>query len=187
MTGQQLRSLNNIKRAVSQCDSAILADSARDESLASLCRGIEAAQKLRRSLLGESDSSIKKNSKKHFIDFIELTFPTKVVAVYGNPPHPTALLHPRYSEIVYEIRCKAVHENENLDAAQNPGCKIQVSWDLPEDYGGQTIGETHYVNGKMLVWRLRGMLATFVMSLDSIRSGIININLYPPIGSIRPD
>lgn len=187
MSNEQVRWLNNIKRAVYQCDKGSQSNEVEDECLASLCRGVETAQKLRRSLQGVPVPELKRNSKKHFIDFIELEFPTKVVRVYGQKAQEGVAPHPPYSEMIYDVRCKAVHENENLNASENPCSEIQVDWHLPDTHGGQTINNVHYVNGRMLVMRLRGILAKFVMGIDSIGSGSLNIDLFPPIGSIKPE
>ena len=187
MTPEQLRWLNNIKRAVQQCDKAIVEQNIEDECLASLCRGIETAQKLRRSLQGTPTEKLKKDSRKHFVDFIELEFPTKIVAVYGESPGSNSLPHPPFSEMIYEVRCKAVHENENLNAADSLDSPVQVDWTLSNDMGGRTIDGMHFVNGRMLAIRLRGILAKFVMAIDSLRTGNLNVSIWPPVGSIRPD
>jgi hypothetical protein len=138
-------------------------------------------------LQGTQTEKLKKDSKKHFVDFIELEFPTKLVAVYGESSAPKSLPHPPFSEMIYEVRNKAVHENENLNAADGLNSSVQVDWTLPDDMGGRTIDGMHFVNGRMLAIRLRGILAKFVMAIDSLRTGSLNISIWPPIGSIRPD
>jgi hypothetical protein len=187
LNSEQLRWLNNIKCAVYQCDMAVQNNNVEDECLASLCRGVETAQKLRRWLQGTPRTELEKLSRKHFIEFIELDFPTRVVTVYGQAQNAPEMPHPPYSDMIYEIRCKAVHENENLNSLENPTSNVQIDWHLPEQVSGQTCGGVHFINGRFLAIRVRSILAKFVMGLDSIRSGQLNIHVFPSLGSIKPD
>lgn len=188
MGPQDQRRLNNLKKAILQCDEAMQQGRYEDDSLAALCRGIEVAQKLRRSLLGCPEDQLHRNSKRHFLEFLRMLIPHEVAATFPKDPSlPLPPAHPTIADAAYEVRCKAVHENETLNAAEHSDHHILIDWELLPPHLGRTVGDTHYFSGVILMQRLRAALAPFVTFMDSVQKGGFSVSLFPALGSIRPD
>lgn len=73
MTDQERRLLNNIKRALYDSDQALISGKPQDHCMEELCKGLDTAKTLRRSLRGEEVSPT--DHKRRFLEFIHLEVP----------------------------------------------------------------------------------------------------------------
>ncbi len=96
-----------------------------------LCKGLDAAKTLRRSLRGDDVSPT--DHKRRFLEFVHLDVPCP-----KDGKNEIPLLDARtqkiemysFGKLVYAIRCMAIHENDSLDAAQQPDYHIRLDWNM---------------------------------------------------------
>jgi hypothetical protein len=127
LTAQEERLLDNVKKAFRDSD-MLYAQGRAQDCLEPMCKAIDTAKTLRWSLRGENTSSTQ--NKVGFTEFIDLEVPAP-----GSGGLQVALLDARtgqprdysFSGLVYAIRCM-VHENENLNAAEQPDYHILLDW-----------------------------------------------------------
>ncbi len=193
MTDQECRWLNNVKRAFYNSDQALLSGKPEENCMEELCKGLDVAKTLRLSLRDEDFSS--KNNKQKFLEFIHLDVPAP-----KDGKNQMRLLDARtgkietysFAALVYAIRCMAVHENDNLDAAQQPDYHIRLDWNMPtpENWLGVIEDGRVTINARIFSHRLREILAGFITGIESMISfaqdGRFNISSDPPLGAIRP-
>jgi hypothetical protein len=193
MTDQERRWLSNVKRALFDSDQALLSGKPQNRCMEDLCKGIDVAKTLRRSLRGEDIST--KDNKARFLEFVYLDVPppkggkneiplldarTKQVEMYS------------FAELLYAVRCMAIHENDNLDAAVQSHYHIRLDWNMraPEQWLGIIENGNVTVNARTVSHRLREVLAKFITGIDGIISATegrgFTITGNPPLGSIRP-
>jgi hypothetical protein len=193
MTPQEKRLLNNVKKAFYASDQAVVEGKAADRCLEELFKAIDAAKNLRRLLRGEQQSKV--NQKKQFLEFIHLEVPSPENGGMNMPLRDTRTgkdLQYSFAELVYDVRCMIVHENENLNAAEKPNYHIQLDWgnSLNGYVFGQVTDGTLVCSGAFIWNRLREILAKFITGLESQisfhESGTFNITVIPPLGSIKP-
>ncbi|NOY42474.1 MAG: hypothetical protein GXP26_11635 [Planctomycetes bacterium] len=191
MTDREKRWLDNVKKAFQQSDLALQSGTPEDECLAELFKAIDTAKTLRRSLRGE-DASHSQN-KKRFIEFLGLEIP---MARPGESEWTLVLKDGstksyHFGEIVYDIRCM-VHENENLNVAEDVDHHILLDWSQPHpQIFANQINGTFVCNGYFLWNRLRQVLAKFITGIDGSISfatnGSFSITIEPEMGSIAPE
>lgn len=192
MTDLELRWLDNIKKAIHDSDKALLSSAPQDHCLEELCKAIDTAKTLRRSLRGE-DMSPKQN-RARFIEFLDTELPRPenrglelqlVDAREGTPVTYS------FSSLVYDIRCM-IHENENLNVAERPAYHLQLDWTMSEHdpWIGYPVNGAFVLNARLVCHRLREILTKFVTVIQSMfecahgaTSGYVG---NPPLGSIRP-
>jgi len=193
MTDRERRWLHNIKKAFYASDVAYAGGTPQDTCLPELCKAIDTAKTLRRSLRGEDTSS--KDNKRRFIDFLNIQIPD--VASGGLQ---VQLVDARtkdkgsysFAEILYAVRCM-VHENENLDTAEQPDYHIQIDWSASPAGAIGVVNEDGRIvcSGRFLWHRLRCILAPFIMGIDGIMAAAhgeaFSILADPPLRSIHPD
>jgi len=129
MTDRERRWLDNIKKAFHESDQAL--HKPEDRCLQELLKAIDTAKTLRMSLRGEDIP--RQHNKARFIEFLGLEIPA---ARAGGPQFE--LLDPRsgssrkstLGEIIYEIRCMMLHENENLNVEENVDHHILLDWSV---------------------------------------------------------
>lgn len=192
MTDREKRWFDNIKKAFHESDKTLQSGSPEDKCLAELFKAIDTAKTLRRSLRGEDVSPTQ--NKKRFIDFLGLEIP---MARPGESEWE--LIHAdsgdtrkyHFGEIVYAIRCM-VHENENLNVAEDIDYHILLDWSQPHPYvfANQVDGK-FICNGYFLWNRLRQVLAKFITGIDGMMSFATNrsfsITIEPDMGAIAPE
>lgn len=196
MSEQELRWFDNVKKAFYESDRAYTEGRAHDICMPELCKAIDTAKTLLRSLRGENASS-RDDNKKRFVEFLNLELPSP-----ESGGLQVSLVHARTGEtksysfagLVYDIRCM-VHENENLNAAEAPDYHILLDWSQPRGYFGSVTDGRLTCNGHMLWERLRQILAKFVTGIDGMiaiariqngeREGTFSITSEPPLGSVR--
>lgn len=191
MTQQELRWLDNAKKAFAKSDTAFQSGVPEDDCLEALCKAVDTAKTLHRSLLDEPHTVA--NNAKEFIDFIHLEIP--------RPEHNglcLELVHSRtgkelvygFGKLVYEVRCM-IHENENLNADEDVDFHILIDW---KTVHGKTIawisGDHVVVSGHLLWERLRQVLAKFLTIVESTHmfptTGRREASVAPPLGSVLP-
>ena len=193
MTKQQQRWLENTKKAFYASDLAYETGSPQDACLAELCKAIDTAKTLRRSLRGEDTSP--KDNRARFVEFLNLEIPgasSGGFVVELVDARTKAKNTYSFAELVYAVRCM-VHENENLDAADQPEYHILVDW---SEASSAVMGRSYpekgraECNGHLLWRRLREVLAKFITGIDGMaaygRGEGFSISIDPPLGSIRP-
>jgi hypothetical protein len=195
LSTHEQRLLDNVKKAF--CDSDELYRGGRaEDSLEPMCRAIDAAKTLRRSLRGE-DASSAENARR-FKEFIDLEVPAP-----GKGGLQLSLVDARtsrtrfysFSDLVYAIRCM-VHENENLNAAEQPDYHILLDWGQVPRWAPSTAGPVSgsaqdlslncvvgfhsgavgfidtsgriTLNGHFMWGRLREVLSKFITGIDAM-------------------
>jgi hypothetical protein len=197
MSDQELRWLDNIKKAFYQADRAYAEGRPHDGCIPAVCAAIDTAKTLRRSLRGEDTSH--RDNKARFLEFLALELPQPSAGGFQ-----VALVNVRsgkqvtysFAELVYDIRCM-VHENENLNAAENPNYHILLDWSQPRgDFYAVLADGRLTCNGHFIWQRLRQILAKFITGIDAMTAyakimasdsgGSFSFSTEPPLGSLRP-
>jgi hypothetical protein len=190
LTPNEERLLDNVKKAFHDSD-RYHTEGRVEDCMEPMCRAIDAAKTLRRSLRGE-DTGPNENARR-FKEFLALEIPAArpdglqlelIDARTGNAG--------KYSlaDLVYAIRCMT-HENENLNAAENQDYHILLDWSTPGPYGGVIKDGRITLNGHFIRGRLREVMAKFITVIDAM-IGVargddhISMTIRPPLGSVRP-
>jgi hypothetical protein len=192
MTDRELRLLDNIKKAIQYNDQAERSGKPEDHCLEQLFKGIDTAQRLRRSLRGE-DLSYRKN-RDRFIEFLAVEIPCAARGSAGFPLIETETGKSReftLGEIAYAVRCK-IHENENLNADENPDYHVVIDWSQNnQSWLGEIENGKLRLNGWFLSHRLREILCGFVsgiqFAIDVATGKGAEFSIRPPLGSIVPN
>jgi hypothetical protein len=193
MTDQERRWLNNVKRALYDSDQSLLSGNPQEHCMEELCKGLDAAKTLRRSLRGEDISP--KHHKQRFLEFVHLDVPAPT-----NGKNEMALFDARsnkvemysFGKLVYAIRCMAIHENENLDASERPDYHIRLDWNMcaPQQWLGIIEDGKVTLNARTMSQRLREILAKFITGIEGMigfaEGRGFKTTVDPPLGSIRP-
>ena len=191
MTDQEKRWFDNVKKAFHDSDLAMQNGMAEDRCLQELFKAIDTAKTLRRSLRGE-DTSHPKN-KERFIDFLALEVPA------FRPDGGKIELSDRATgqlrvytlgEIVYDMRCM-VHENENLNAAEDVDYHILLDWSVRNPQLVAELKDGRFVFNGFFLWnRLREVLSKFITGIQSMidlaEKRSFSIGIRPDLGSIKP-
>jgi hypothetical protein len=191
MTEQEGRWFENIKKAFYESDRAYAEGRPQDTCFPELCKAVDTAKTLRRSLRGD-DVSFKDN-RRRFLEFLNCELPSpdtgglRVDLVDSSTADEISC---SFAELVYDIRCK-VHENENLNAAEAPNYHILIDWTPREcNFFGFVSAGRLTCNGHSVWRRLREILAKFITGIDGMISFATNrsfsITCAPPLGSVRP-
>ena len=179
MSEQELRWFDNVKKAFYESDIALRDGRSQDHCFPELCKAVDTAKTLRRSLRGEDVSS--RDNKKRFVEFLNLELPSPEsggLQVDLVDPRSGKSLTYSFAELVYDIRCM-IHENENLNAAEGPSYHILLDWSQSGGpyFGAITDGRLT-CNGHMVWGRLRQILAKFITGIDA--TVLMKANLPPP-------
>jgi hypothetical protein len=198
LTAQEQRLLDNVKKAFRDSDAHYTGGRVED-CMEPMCRAIDAAKTLRRSLRGEDMSP--RNNEERFKEFLALDIPAArpgrlslslVDARSGQTRQYS------YADLVYKIRCM-VHENENLNAAETTDYHILLEWGRgqppPEWFRQGLMGVIR--DGRItlhgpLVWgRLREVMSKFISGIDMMvafakGADSFSATIHPPLGSVRP-
>lgn len=171
MSPNEERLLQNVEKAIRACDEDINTARQKDTCIPSLLNGIDAAAKLRSSLVGTTSL----NNQETFVAFLETAIPTAIesgteLELFSR--HQKKQITISVSKTIYQIRCIVVHENENLDEAEGVTHMVRLRW---EAHSGDFIclcEPTDYVvvNALTLMRRLREILSLFVSGLKSMKN-----------------
>ncbi|EMB16057.1 hypothetical protein RE6C_03223 [Rhodopirellula europaea 6C] len=193
MTTREKRWLDNVKKAIYDSDYAYLADQKRDRCFPELCKAIDTAKTLCRSLNGDDTSP--RDNKRRFLEFFGGPEPSEGGYQSGVVVDARTGKEIRYTlgSLVYAIRCM-VHENENLDLEESPDYQVLLDWNGPFRYRSHLVSqfadECIVVNAEMLLGIVRERVTRFVSYIDSVIAmqthGLIRIDTRPPLCSIRP-
>ncbi len=181
LTAQEERLLDNVKKAFRDSD-VLYQDGRPEDCMEPMCKAIDTAKTLRRSLRGEDTSSTQ--NKARFTEFIDLEVPAP-----GRGGLQVTLLDTRigqardysFSGLVYAIRCM-VHENENLNAAERPDYHILLDWGQVPTWPTAAVGP---VSGSVQDLSLRTSTARPPGIAGVINSGQITINGHFIWGRLR--
>lgn len=197
LTAQEERLLDNVKKAFRDSD-AYYSGGRVEDCMEPMCRAIDAAKTLRRSLRGE-DTSPTHNAER-FKEFLALEIPAarpgampmQLTDARGETrPHS-------YADLVYKIRCM-VHQNENLHASETSDYHILLEWGKGQEpptwfrqglMGALTAGRV-VLHGPLLWGRLREVMSKFITGLEAMvafssGTGWGCITIRPPLGSMCP-
>ncbi|MGB8683596.1 MAG: hypothetical protein WCD12_11995, partial [Candidatus Binatus sp.] len=61
-----------------------------------------------------------------------------------------------------------IHENENLNAAEQPDYHVQLDWDMNQYSLGTIQNGTAVLNARFIANRVREILAKFITGLDGM-------------------
>ena len=193
MTDREKRWLDNIKKAIFDSDQAYVNGEKRDRCFPELCKAIDTAKTLNRSLRGDDVSHVA--NKARFLEFFGGVSPDDGGYQSGEVIDSRRGNSVQYTlgELVYAIRCM-IHENENLDAEDQPDYHVLLNWTGPWHHHHQIVSqygdETIEVNAELLLGHVRSRVAGFVTQVDSAiavaETGQFHVNHDPPLGSIRP-
>lgn len=191
MSEQELRWFENVKKAFYESDRAYAEGRPQDHCFPELCKAVDTAKTLRRSLRNEDTSC--RDNKKRFVEFLNWELPSPEsggLQVHLVDSRSGSSVTYTFAELVYDIRCM-VHENENLNVAEGPNYHILIDWS-PADWNCLgTIADGRLTCNGHTVWRrLREIIAKFVTGIDglvaSVQEGSFSITIAPPLGSVRP-
>jgi len=191
MTDQERRWLNNIKKAIYEADRAYAGGSPQDRCFEEMCKAADTAKTLRRSLLGAEYSD--QSNKRLFTEFLDLEVPTPErggmnLVLFDS--RKGCQVRYSFSSLIYCIRCM-VHENENLNAAEQPDYHVLLDWTMnPNDrHAGFLEDGAVKLNARLIWMRLREVVTKFVWGLEAVlaveRGGGFEMNRE--LCSIRPD
>jgi hypothetical protein len=197
MVPQEIRWMDNLKKAFYDSDVAYTDGTAADDAFPEICKAVDVAATLRLSLQQPAAQwkppSIK-NNKRKFISFLHSEIPAA-----GNHGVALALIDARtqqpvqynFGGIVYDIRCM-IHENENLNADENPEYHVTLDWNIPR-YGplGTICDGRLTCNANAIWWRVREVLAKFILGAemcmaDERGDNSFSISCNPELKSIHP-
>jgi hypothetical protein len=215
MTEQERPWFDNVKKAFHESDTRYAKGRPQD-CMEPMCKAIDVAKTLRRSLLGQDTSHAQ--NKARFVEFVNLEVPSPQAGGLNVPlrdARTRQVADHSFAAIVYSIRCM-VHENENLDVADQPDYHILLDWNthpqsrqsLAYVSGTQhdpsvqfinsfsgllgTVSEGRIVlNGHSMWGRIREIMGKFTTAIDGMiamrrADGSFSITIHPPLGSIRP-
>jgi hypothetical protein len=187
MSALEKRWFQNVKKGFYKSDLAYQEGRAHDDCFPEICKAIDTAKTLNRSLRGESVSSA--NHKQQFLEFLKRALPSgnqiQLVDARNNKSVKYSL-----PEMVFCIRCM-IHENENLNAAEKPDYHVLIDWTMGQSaLIGTIINGRVTCNGHVIWRRLREIMASFITGIDGRISFATNKSFFfsasPPLGSIRP-
>lgn len=193
MTNQELRWFDNVKKAFYHSDEALQSGHPEDGCLAELFKAVDTAKTLRRSLRGEDTSHAE--NRKRFIHFLGLEIPA---ARPGESEfelrHKVSGRRRKYTlgEIIYDIRCM-IHENENLNAAENVDYHILLDWSDPKPGVAAHIRDETFVCNGFFIWnRVREVMSKFITGIDAHialanKASSFCMTIKPELGSIVPE
>ncbi|QDV52140.1 hypothetical protein [Gimesia fumaroli] len=188
MSDQERRWFDNIKKAIFESDKAFTDGNKEDYCFEALCKGIDTAKTLRLSLRGDDCSTT--NNKKRFTEFLDLDIPgfKSDITLFDHRQEKNVSYS--FSSMIYAIRCM-IHENENLNAAEQPDYHILLDWNFkaPEQALGIYKGDQITLNARSIWLRLREVLVKFTQGIEAmiaIENGR-GCSMGPaPYNSIRP-
>lgn len=190
MSEQELRWFENIKKAIFDADTAYRSGKPENRCFEEICKAIDTAKTLRRSLLGLNATT--HNNKQLFIEFLDFELPSPArggMNLQLTDARSGQAVRYSFSSLIYAIRCM-IHENENLNAAEQPDYHVLLDWtQSPHDRCSGILGNgTVTLNARMIWLRTREVVAKFVVGIEAMiaiqkeQSFSRNFDL----GSIRP-
>lgn len=197
MVPQELRWMDNLKKAFYESDVAFVDGHAADRAFPEICKAIDVAATLRLSLqipVSSWSPPAAKGNKQKFIDFLHAEIPDavknglSVVLIDARAHTPVPY---NFGGIVYAIRCM-IHENENLNAEEGPDYHVTLDWTIPEHGHLGTLRDGRLTcNAKAFWWRIREVLAKFILGTEMFMAyergdSRSSIHSRPELKSIYP-
>lgn len=193
MSEQEKRWFNNIKKSFYESDMAFKSGHPEDRCFVALCQAIDTAKTLRRSLRGESTDGNK--NRQRFIEFLNLEIPESMNKIELFDSRKQKAVPFSLVEMIYDIRCIMIHENENLNHAEKPEYHFHLDWSKGQESHilGRITEDRRVILNAQVVWnRIREILLKFISWIDSVFAlhngqSSFHIGIDFPLGSIRPD
>lgn len=191
MKDQERRWFNNLKKAIYEADKEYIEERPEDRCFEEMCKAVDTAKTLRRSLLGLEQT--KDGNKKLFTEFLDFELPGPErggmdLTLFDSRTQQSVRYS--FSQLIYAIRCM-IHENENLNAAEQPDFHVLLDWRMhPNDRCGGVIGNgTVTLNARLTWFRLREVVTKFVCGLEAmiaLEKGE-SFSMSRDLCTIRPD
>jgi len=198
MVPQELRWMDNLKKAFHESDAAYADDRAADNAFPAICKAIDVAATLRLSLLNPAhpwSPPGRQNNKRKFIDFLHAEIPDADANGVNLPLIDARTQQPvqyTFGDVVYAIRCM-IHENENLNADENPDYHVTLDWNFPRHgYLGSMCDGRFTCNANAIWWRVREVMAKFILGTEMFMAfergdNSFSIHCSPELKSIHPN
>ncbi len=198
MVPQERRWMDNLKKAFYESDVSYEDGSAADNAFPAICKAIDVAAMLHLSLLNPAQpwsAPSPQNNKRKFIEFLHAEIPdadangVNLVLIDARNGKPVSY---NFAGIVYAIRCM-IHENENLNADEDPDYHVMLDWNIPQNgYFGTVCDGRFTCNAKAIWWRVREVLAKFILGTEmfmALERGDTSFSIYtnPELKSIHQD
>jgi len=198
MVPQEVRWMDNLKKAFYESDIAFADGKAADDAFPALCKAVDVAATLHSSLqhsVASWSPPPQKDNKRKFTEFLRSEIPgtdengDDIDLIDARTQKPVQY---DFADIFYAIRCM-IHENENLNDAEQPDYHVTLDWSIPEhgDLGYQCDGRLT-CNAKAFWWRVRSVVAKFILGTESFMayergdtSG--TIHSHPAFKSVHPN
>ena len=193
MSDKEKRWLDNIKKAFNHSDIAMKSGTPEDRCLEEIFKAIDTSKTLRKSLRGDNLSY--HQNKQKFIDFLGLEIPMARPDGSEFELRDTEtgnLKKYTFGEIIYAIRCM-IHENENLNLAEDVDYHILLDWSVRNPYILGDVVDGKFVCNGYFIWnRLREVLAKFIGGIEMMNAiagnaDSFSITIRPDLQSIQPD
>ncbi len=197
MKPQELRWMDNLKKAFFESDSAYAGGRAADKAFPEICNAVDVAATLRLSLqipVAAWSPPTVKNNKRKFVAFLHTEIPdpnNNGISIPLFDARTQKSVDYNFGEIVYAIRCM-IHENENLNAEENPDYHVILDWSLPQHgYFGSVCDGRLICSAKAIWWRVREVLSKFILGTEMFMAyergdNSFSIHISPDLKSIYP-
>ena len=163
MSDVEIRWFDNLKKAFYFSDYEFSKGFREDRCLEELWKAIDTAKTLELSLKGSDVPS--KENRKRFIEFIHSEIPLPAqggLDLQVRDCRSGELKNYSFGALVYEIRCM-VHENENLNAAEEPQYHLLIDWVKGAPAVTVWTDQSRIVVSGLFLWeRIRQVLAKFI-------------------------
>jgi len=178
-----------------------------DRTLEELFKAIDGAQTVRQNLLPEHLRS-KGGNRDLFVEFIHLELPMararsstdandlpfelQEFELFNMDKQRVEMF--TMGEVAYAARCMIMHENENLNVAEEGvDYHVMLDWNISatDMMLGYQRDQKFICSGPFLVQRLRQIVASFIQGVelckfDPATSTSFSISMDPQMGSIQP-
>ena len=193
MTDREKRWFDNVKKAFHDSDNLVQQGSSEercDRCLKEMIVAVDTARRLTASLNGKDG---KANNKEKFIEFLGFPCDKERQEMNLRDVDSGEVRGYTLGEAIYAIRCVMVHENENLNVAENVDHHILLDWSRRSSRNlGVLRADGVFVANGFCIWEiLREKLASFITGIDAMidfqTKGTFSITCCPELGSIQPD
>jgi hypothetical protein len=197
MVSQEQRWTHNLKKAFYESDVAYAGERRTEDAFPALCKAVDVAQTLRRSLQTPASNWTapdSRNNRVNYISFLhsEIPDPSRSgVDILLTDVRTNRAARYSFGELFYAIRCM-IHENENLNEDEHPDYHVALDWNIQDQrcFGRISAGRL-VCNAPVIWWRVRQVLAKFILGTEMMmaieRRDKFVLDINPPLKSIHAD